>query len=155
MDLAKNLKIESVCRLQLPPPVMLTPQSTVRQAVALMQEHRIGCMVVCQNGKLVGVFTERDLLKRVVGPGKPLSLTLQECMTPQPVTVQAREPIGAAMRRMHEGGYRHLPVVDENGQPVGVVSVKRIVRYLVEHFPETVYNQPPDPGVVQKDRDGA
>jgi CBS domain-containing protein len=155
MDLAKNLKIDSVCRLQLPPVVALGPHHTVRQAVALMQEQRIGCLLVCQNQTVLGVFTERDLLKRVVGCNKPLTTLLQDCMTPRPVTVQEREPIGVALRRMQEGGYRHLPVVDCQGQPVGVLSVKRIVRYLVEHFPQTVYNQPPDPGVVQKDRDGA
>jgi CBS domain-containing protein len=155
MDLAKNLKIESVCRLQLPTPVALTPQNTVRDAVALMQQRRIGCIVVAVNGKIVGIFTERDLLKRVVAPGKPLTTRLQDCMTAKPVTVQAQEPIGVALRRMNEGGYRHLPVLDEQGHAVGVLSVRRIVRYLVEHFPQTVYNQPPDPGVVQKDRDGA
>ena len=55
---------------------------------------------------------------------------------------------------MEEGGYRHLPVVDERG-PVGVLSVKRIVHYLVEHFPTTVYNLPPDPAVVPQQAEGA
>jgi hypothetical protein len=56
---------------------------------------------------------------------------------------------------MDEGGYRHLPVVDEGGRPVGVLSVKRIVHYLVEHFPTTVYNLPPNPGAVPQEREGA
>ena len=56
---------------------------------------------------------------------------------------------------MEEGGYRHLPVVDENGKAVGMLSVKRIIRYLVEHFPGAVYNLPPDPGAVQQEREGA
>ena len=76
-------------------------------------------------------------------------------MTPNPATVHEKETIGSAVRRMQQGGYRHLPVVDRAGQPIGMLSVKRIVRYLVEHFPATVYNQPPDPNVVQQDREGA
>ena len=76
-------------------------------------------------------------------------------MTPHPVVVDRKEPVGAVIRRMEEGGYRHLPVVDEGGHVVGILSVKRIVHYLVEHFPATIYNLPPDPGVVQQEREGA
>lgn len=155
MDLAKNLKIESVSRLQSPPPLILNPQQTIRQAVALMQQQHSGCVLICQEHRLVGIFTERDLLKRVLGPGKTLSFPLRDCMTPDPVVVRAKESVGTALRRMQEGGYRHLPVVDETGQPVGMLSVKHIVRYLVEHFPSTVYNLPPDPGGIQQEREGA
>ncbi len=155
MDLAKNLKIESVSRLLPPPPLVLNPNHAVRQAIALMQEHRMGCVLVCEGRQLMGIFTERDLLKRVLGPGKPLSLTLKECMTPAPVSVEMKDSVGVALRRMQEGGYRHLPVVDETGQPVGILSVKRIVHYLVEHFPSAIYNLPPDPDVVQQEREGA
>jgi CBS domain-containing protein len=155
MDLAKNLKIESVSRLQPPPPIVLTPQAQVREAVAKMQEHRVGCVLICVDRRLVGIFTERDLLKRILAKDKPLTTPLTDCMTLNPVAVQAKEPVGQALRRMHEGGYRHLPVVDEAGLPVGTLSVRRILHYLVEHFPSTVYNQNPDPSAVQKDRDGA
>ncbi len=56
---------------------------------------------------------------------------------------------------MQTRGYRHLPVIDGNGRPQGVLSVKQIVHYIVEHFPATVYNLPPDPNVVQQEREGA
>jgi CBS domain-containing protein len=56
---------------------------------------------------------------------------------------------------MEEGGYRHLPVIDQAGRPLGVLSVKRIVHYLAEHFPSTIYNQPPDPNVVPLEPEGA
>jgi len=155
MNLTRNLRIESIARLQPPAPLVASPQQSVRQAVQLMQEHRMGCVCVCDNERLLGIFTERDLLKRVLGPGRPLSLTLRECMTPDPVTVKASEPVAAALRLMQLGGYRHLPVINENGRPIGILSVKRIVRYLVEHFPSTVYNLPPDPEGIQREREGA
>jgi CBS domain-containing protein len=155
MDLAKNLKIECVSRLHPTAPLRLSPEQTVAEAVELMRRERVGCLLVCQGERLVGIFTERDLLRRVLAPGKPLTLTVAECMTPNPVVVNPKESIGAAVRRMEEGGYRHLPVVDNAGRPLGVLSVKRIVHYLVEHFPGTVYNLPPDPDAVPLQPEGA
>jgi CBS domain-containing protein len=76
-------------------------------------------------------------------------------MTPDPVCVRAKDPIRLAVRHMERGGYRHLPVVDEAGRPVGMLSVKRIVHFLVEHFPATVYNLPPDANGVAAEREGA
>jgi CBS domain-containing protein len=155
MDLARNLKIESVSRLHPTPPRQVRPAQSVADAVALMRHEEVGCVLVCEDERVVGIFTERDLMRRVLAAGLPLSMPVTECMTPNPVVVHPKEPIGAAVRRMEEGGYRHLPVVDEAGRPVGVLSVKRIVRYLVEHFPGTVYNLNPDPAAVQQEREGA
>jgi CBS domain-containing protein len=155
MDLAKNLKIDSVSRLNPTPPLQVAPTKTVAAATALMRAEQVGCLLVCDGERLVGIFTERDLMRRVLAAGKPLTLPVAECMTPNPVVVHPKDPIAAAVRHMETGGYRHLPVVDEAGRPLGVLSVKRIVRYLVEHFPATVYNLPPDPGVVPNEREGA
>lgn len=155
MDLAKNLKIDSVSRLHLTPPHQVEPRQSVADALALMRRQRIGSLLVCSGDRLVGIFTERDLLRRVLAAAKPLTIPVAECMTPDPVVVHPKEPIGAAVRRMEEGGYRHLPVVDDAGKPLGVLSVKRIVHYLVEHFPGTVYNLPPDPNAVPQAAEGA
>jgi CBS domain-containing protein len=155
MDLARNLKIDSVSRLQPTAPWQVRPDQTIAQTVELMREHRVGCVLVTSGNKLLGIFTERDLMGRVLAEGKPLTQPVSDFMTPNPVTVHPKDPISAAVRRMNEGGYRHLPVVDGTGRPVGVLSVKRIVHYLVEHFPTTVYNLPPDPGAVPHEREGA
>ena len=155
MELARNLKTESVSRLHPTEIRQVSPVQPVADAVALMRQHRVGCLLVCEGDKLVGIFTERDLLRRVLAQGKPLTIPVSSCMTPDPVTVHPKESISAAIRRMEEGGYRHLPVVDEAGQPLGVSSVKRIVHYLAEHFPATVYNLPPDPNSVPKAPEGA
>jgi CBS domain-containing protein len=155
MELARNLKVESVIRLQPTPPLCLRPEQSVADAVSLMRQHRVGCALVCQAGQLVGIFTERDLLRRVLATGAALDLPLAQCMTANPVVVHPSEAIAAALRRREEGGYRHLPVVDEPGRPVGVLSVKRIVHYLVEHFPATIYCLPPDPNVFPLEREGA
>jgi CBS domain-containing protein len=76
-----------------------------------------------------------------------------------PVSIGAVSPleatVGRALAPIHAGGYRHVPVVDEGNRPVGVLSAKRVIRYLAEHFPATVYNQPPDPHRVPDTPDGA
>ncbi len=155
MELTRNLKIDSVSRLGLSDPLVVSPDEPVAQALELMRRDNVGCLVVCQGEHVVGIFTERDLLRRVLASGKPLTTPVGECMTRDPVVVRPKEPVAAAIRRMEEGGYRHLPVVEESGKLVGVLSVKRIVHYLVEHFPGTIYNQHPDPGIVQQEREGA
>jgi CBS domain-containing protein len=155
MDLAKNLKIDSVSQLHPTAPRQVSPSHSVADALILMRREQVGCLLVCEGERLVGVFTERDLMRRVLAAGKPLTVSVAEVMTADPKVVRRSETVWAAIQRMEEGGYRHLPVVDEAGRPTGVLSVKRIVHYLVEHFPGTIYNLPPDPGAVHLEREGA
>ena len=155
MEISRNLRVESVSRLEPTPPRSVEKTQPVQDAVDLMRRDRVGCVLVCQNGLLVGVFSERDLLCRVLGCNKPLTTLIQEVMTSTPVSVMPGDSIRTAIKRMQLGGYRHLPVVNENQQPVGILSVKRIVHYLVEHFPAAVYNLPPDPGGIIREREGA
>lgn len=143
MDLGRNIKIDSVSRLRPTPAWQLGPGDTVADAVDLMRTKNVGCVLICDHGRIIGIFTERDLMRRVFAAGAPLSALLIDCMTPEPVTVDPKDPISVAIRRMIEGGYRHLPVVRE-GMPEGILSVRRIVHYLVEHFPSTIHNLPPD-----------
>ena len=155
MELARNLKVECISRLLPTPPRHIGPDQPVADAVELMRQHDIGCLLVCKDGNLVGVFTERDLMRRVLAAGLPLTAPVAACMTPDPVVVDEKESIRAAVRRMEEGGYRHLPVIGETGKPVGVLSVKRIVHYLVEHFPHTIYNMPPEHDTFPQEAEGA
>lgn len=155
MELAKNLKIESVARLELSPPESLRPTDSVAQAVKRMQDRSVGCVLVCADRPILGIFTERDLMTKVLEPNRPLTLPLSEVMTPNPIVVHRTEPIASALRLMQKGNYRHLPVVDESGTPVGLLSVKRIINYMAEHFPATIYNLPPSPALAQQDREGA
>jgi CBS domain-containing protein len=155
MELARNLKVESVSRLRPQPARCLSPDNTVAEALALMRQSGVGCTLLRRDDLLVGIFTERDLLRRVLAVDRPLTTPLALVMTPQPVAVRLKDPIGLAVRHMQEGGYRHLPVIDEHGRPIGVLSVKGIVHYLVEHFPATVYNLPPDPDAFPLAPEGA
>ena len=98
--------------------------TTVAEAAALMRSRRVGSLLVCDGPKLIGIFTERDALYRVLGQGlDPATTALEHVMTPQPQTINPDEPFRRALQIMYEGGFRHLPVV-EFGRPLGMVSVR-------------------------------
>lgn len=103
-------------------PLVAVPSMSVAEAARLMAEHKVGAVMVGEDGKLLGIFTERDLLARIVAKGiDPASTTLARVMTKKPVTVAPGEPLGYALVLMQEKGFRHLPVTD-GGKPVGIVS---------------------------------
>ena len=154
MDLTRNLKEETVSRLVPSQPLVLQATQPVADAIKLMREKKVGCVLVCEQRRIVGIFTERDLLRRVLSQGKSLATPMQECMTPDPVTVHPKDSISCAIKHMQKGGYRHLPVVKDD-KPVGILSVKRIVHYLVEHFPTMVYCLPPHAHPNPPAREGA
>ncbi len=136
-------------------PTFVSPTTTIREALAKMKTHRTGCLLVCQADRLLGIFTERDFLKRVLGQRRDLGAAVSMVMTPKPVSAEESETIGSVIAKMRKGGYRNLPIVDQAGRAVGQVSVREIVHYLVEHFPKVVYNLPPIPDQVQTAREGA
>lgn len=101
----------------------LSPAATVRDAIAAMGEARIGCVTVVEHSRIVGLFTERDLLRRVLGAGRdPDDTRLHEVMSHDPDTISPSESVDDLIRRIDEFGERHLPVV-ERGHVVGVVSL--------------------------------
>jgi len=155
MGLRENLSHDSVAQLPLKEPLTVTPETTVRQTVAAMQRARVGYALVCRGRVLAGIFTERDLIRRVLIPGVDPDSPVEPYATPHPVTVSRADPIAAALRIMFQGHHRHLPVVDHEGVPVGIASVKHIVAYLVDYYPSTVYNLPPRSRQAQAAREGA
>ena len=128
-------------------PITVAPATTLEETVAVLQKSHVGCaLVVGENGRLEGVFTERDLLNRVVGRGVDLKRArVSEHMTRNPETLGPDDRVAWALNRMNVGGYRHVPIVDGDGRPVGVLSVKDIVDFIVDLFPAEVLNLPPDP----------
>ena len=114
--------------------VTAPPDMSVREAARIMKERRVGAMMVVEHGALVGVFTERDALNRVVAEGLDANITmLAAVMTHNPKTVSAGASFNAALQMMHEGRFRHVPVV-EAGRPVGMISVRDALGSELESF---------------------
>lgn len=106
------------------PPVTVTRTATVVEAARQMKERNVGSVVVVDGTRLVGIFTERDALFRVLAEGRdPGTTELAEVMTTQPSTIHPDAPFIDALRTMHRGRFRHLPVV-EFDRPLGLVSVR-------------------------------
>ena len=111
-------------------PPVLTPEASVGDAVRLMKQRRIGCVLVVSSGKLEGIFTERDLLLKLIGTGKALDeLYLRDYMTTAPETVEAADSLRIALNKMSVGGFRHIPVVAE-GSVTGLLTAKDALKYL-------------------------
>lgn len=127
---------------------------SVRDVLVLMRQHNTGCALVCRDEKLAGILTQRDVL-RLLATEADLSMAVDDVMARDPVTLHESDTMAEAIRRMSEGGYRHLPVVDDGGRPLGLLKVRGIVHFLVDHFPNTIYNLPPEPRLVAQDREGA
>ncbi|HJS78462.1 MAG TPA: CBS domain-containing protein [Burkholderiales bacterium] len=114
--------------------VVAAPHTTVAEAARLMKEGKVGAVLVVEEGRLVGIFTERDALFRVIAPGlDPAKTELRGVMTRDPTTVAPDETFGYALLLMHDKGFRHTPVV-ENGRPVGVVSARHALDPDLEEF---------------------
>ena len=114
--------------------VLAAPDTSVAQAAGMMKQHEVGALLVVEQGRLVGIFTERDAVVRVMAPGlQPATTVLSDVMTRDPVTVAPDEPLGTAMLLMHEHGFRHAPVV-EDGRPIGVVSARKALDPDLEEF---------------------
>jgi len=130
----------------LQPPMTCERSATVRQAIEIMQQKRIDCVLVVDLGRLVGVFTERDVLTKVAARGVDIDrLRIGTLMTPNPDSLSMDDELAHALHQMSLGEYRHVPLVDDHGRPTGVVSMQHIVDYLVHMFPQDVFNLPPSP----------
>lgn len=136
------------------PPAVLKESGTIRAAVDLMLEGKVNAILVEKGGKPAGIFTERDLMRRVVAAGIDLDRAIEEVMTPDPETLGLDDGIAFALNRMVVGGYRHVPVVDESGNIVGVLSQREVVHYIVSVLPSHVINLPPVPDLEARSEDG-
>ena len=154
METTIDLQSDIVERAITDKPLIVEPAVTVREVFSLLQTYGRGSVVVCEEQRPVGIFTERDVLK-LMAKGADLDVRLEEVMIPNPVTIRRDETLSEAIAVMSKGGYRRLPVVDDHGNLYGVVKVTGIVDYLVDHFPNTVFNLPPEPEPMTAQREGA
>ncbi len=111
-----------------------SPQTSVLDAATQMEHKQVSAVLVVEEDKLVGIFTERDAVFRVIARGLNVQTTpLGEVMTPSPVTVDPEKSFGYALLMMHENGFRHVPVVVD-GKPIGIVSARSALDPDLEEF---------------------
>jgi CBS domain-containing protein len=155
-DLDLVLTSETITDAIANPPLILDAGTSLAETLRRMREQSRGCVLVVQNGKLVGIFTERDVLLRVAG--QPIDLeqtTVSAYMTKDPVHLPADSSVAFALNKMVVEGFRHIPLVDEEGRPSGVVSMRELIEYLSGFFSKELLTLPPNPGMSFRNRDGA
>jgi len=154
VDIQLNLSTETVTHAHASEPLCVEPDRSIREVLELLKERRVGSVMICRGDRLVGIFTERDAL-RLMASRALLDRPIESVMTPEPMVLHPDDTVSTAITRMSAGGYRRLPIVNKQGGLQGLLRVSNIMRYLVEHFPKTVYNQPPKAQSPPQDREGA
>ena len=153
MDRLRNACEQRVSVLPTDDYVVVSPHTPLSQAIEAMKRDEGGCVIISDDGRVAGIFTERDLLTKVLGENVDLESPINRWMQPAVVTLSSEATIGDAVHLMNERGFRNIPLV-RNGELVGSISVFDIITYLAECYPKATMNLPPLPAQVMDTVDG-
>ncbi len=123
--------------------VCLEPLDPLSKAVEVMKQDEGGCAIVCEHGRVVGIFTERDVLTKIIGESVDMNDPVSKWMSPVVATLSPDATIGDAVAMMMEKSYRNIPLV-KDGQLAGSISVFDVISYLAESYPKETMNLPPN-----------
>ncbi len=147
----RTARARTVCR---PDPPVVAPNTPLAAALAVMRDRRGEALLVCEGDRLLGILTERDVLQRVLGHDLDQRRPVSELMTADPATLPADATMYEAMRRMEEGRFRNVPLV-EDGRVIGVLRQHDLLEYIAEAFPQEILNLPPRPHQLMEEPEGA
>ena len=151
-DVLKETRIYEILRPKL---VTSSPTLTLKEALDLMHREKAGYIVVAdQHLKVIGMFTEREVLMNVMKKGVDLNEPMSGYMRTDVHTLKKTDSVQAALEAMNEFSIRHIPLVDEFGQMNGVLSIRTIVNFLSELFPKEVFNLPPKANQIHETAEG-
>ena len=146
----------TIAELKPAKPVTVERGTPIGETILLMQKHSFGSVLITDDDELCGIITERDILMKVAGLGIDLAREpVDTFMTEDPLALMEGDAITYVMNNMHVGGYRHVPIVDENRVPVGIVSIKDVMEFILDQFPEEVTNVLGEPYRGQTFRESA
>jgi CBS domain-containing protein len=152
-DAPRRVRRDSVSHLHTDDFVCIDPTTPLREAIERMKEDEGGCAIVCEEGRIVGIFTERDLIAQVLGEKVDMNVPVSRYMTSTVDTLSFDATIGDAVEVMNRKGYRNIPLV-KDGQLSGAISVFDVITYLAESYPKETMNLPPVPAQVMDTQEG-
>jgi len=155
MKFEERVKVVEVMALDLDPAVVVDVSTPLAEVMSKMCDAKTGCALVTRDGILAGIFTERDVTQKLFGQEGAMKQPVSEWMTKDPERVQRTDPIRRVVRLMQRGGFRNVPVVDEEGRVIACVRHKDFINYLGEHYAERILNLPPEAGMTHTVREGA
>jgi CBS domain-containing protein len=133
--------------------VCVEPSDPLSKAVEVMKQDEGGCAIVCERGRVVGIFTERDVLTKIIGESVDMNDPVSNWMSPVVSTLSPDATIGDAVAMMTDKGFRNIPLV-KDGQLAGSISVFDVISYLAESYPKETMNLPPNLDQVMESKDG-
>lgn len=137
-------------------PLIIKKGETLKVTLKKMKKDRRGSVLIESKGKLVGIFTERDLLTRVLPDQVSLSKKIDDFMSTKMAILSPDDSMAKAISIMNENGVRHVPIVNKKKLTIeGIISVRDVLDYLADHFPAEVYNLPPDLNQISRQPEGA
>ena len=151
-EILRDTKIYQILRPKL---VTALPDLKLKDALDLMRREKAGYIVVADaHLKVVGMFTEREVLMNVLRPGVSLDDPMSKYMRTDVHTLKKSDTVDDALKAMYNFSIRHVPLVDEFGQMNGVLSIRTIVHFLAELFPVEIFNLPPKPDQIHETVEG-
>jgi len=155
MSVIAHIKSGQVGHLDLEGYVTADDGTLVRDLLVQMRRFDRTTALLTREGRLSGIFTERDVLQQVLTQPETLDRPVRELMTAGPTMLHPGETVLEALRKMNEGHFRDLPVVSAEGKILGNLTDNAIVRFIADHMPAEVLNLPPDPDQVPRTPEGA
>jgi CBS domain-containing protein len=151
---SRKARQDSVSMMETEDYVCIAPSTPLSKAIEVMKKDEGGCAIVCEtDGRVVGIFTERDLLTKIVGKETDDNAPVSNWMSPVVATLAPDATLGDVVAIMNDKGYRNIPLV-KDGKLVGSVSVFDVIRYLAESYPQTTMNLPPKTNQVMDRPEG-
>ena len=154
LEIKEAVRVQDpISTLELPKPLTIEEGTNLHHALDVLQKKRQNCILVVKNGVLQGILTERDILLKVTGKGYDLDLvTVDEFMTPDPEYLTPENPLAYALNKMHIGGFRHVPIVNDDSVPVGLIGITDIISTIADYFSREIINLPPLDRQVDSDQ---
>jgi CBS domain-containing protein len=152
-DGPRGVRHHSVSLLETKDYVCASPSTALAEAVEQMKKDEGGCVIICEDERVVGIFTERDFLNKIVGGEVDMSAPVSRWMSSAVETLGPEATIGDAVRVMNDKGYRNIPLV-QDGRLIGSISVFDVITYLAESYPKETMNLPPVPAQVMDTQEG-
>ncbi len=147
---------DKIGSLKLQTPLVVQSGTSVGEVVDQVQRREAGCVLIREGGRLTGIMTERDVLMKVVARDVSSREPVDDFMTPSPITMTPDHTIGEAIDLINRTEMWYIPVVDpDSGEAVAVFSIRDVIDYLAESFPEKVINLPPRPHQRMTTQEGA
>ena len=135
---------DPISKMMMTKPLTIELGTSLRHVLDQMQDHSQNCALVVDNGILTGILNERDILLKITGKGYDFDVSVvDEFMSPNPETLTPEDSLAYALNKMHIGGFRNVPIVDDEHCPVGSIGITDIISIIADYFSTEIINLPP------------